>query len=297
MTAVNLPATLSALSRNLFYSAWFCPYAQRVWCTLNELNIKYELVESLEIDPQTNEYIKNEELLKYNPRGLVPTIARISTGKVDEAIEMILDEDELKARVAVYKNSIDVMKKIYEGYLDKEDDDGIMKPDKTGRKAPFLPHLVAQAKVLDERLCSPFYTILMKPEEEGISAWETMTNYYLPFFTNSLSYENDVISFYQCPYCDGERPSIVDFAVFPFIHRLYILEHYKGLTLPSTTKDEIEMKTKILDWCKRMEERPSVKQTLADREKLIPIYARYADGTAKSQVADAVRQGIDAHFV
>jgi glutathione S-transferase len=294
MAPVNIPV---AASRNVFFSAWFCPYAQRVWCTLNEFKIKYELVESLEIDHQTNEYIKDKELLKYNTRGLVPTIARLSTGKVDEEIEMILDEDELKERVSVYQNSIDVMKTIYSGYFDREDDDGITIPEKIGHEVPFLPHLYAQAKVFDERLCSPFYTILMKPEEERVSAWETMTKYYLPFFTNSLSYEDNGISFYQCPYCDGEQPTIVDFTVFPFIHRLYILEHYKGLTLPSTTNNEIEMKKKIFDWCKKMEERPSVKQTLADREKLIPIYARYADGTAKSQVADAVRQGIGAHFV
>ena len=38
-------------------------------------------------------------------------------------------------------------------------------------------------------------------------------------------------------------------------------------------------------------EKKNVKNTLQDDEKLIASYKRYADGSAKSQVGDAIRKG------
>ena len=89
----------------------------------------------------------------------------------------------------------------------------------------------------------------------------------------------------------------MDFCVFPFVHRLYIVEHYKELQLPDRTAQERKVKQKIDRWRTKMEARPSVRPTLASPGDLIPIYRRYADGTAKSKVGDSVRQGKQAHDV
>lgn len=40
-----------------------------------------------------------------------------------------------------------------------------------------------------------------------------------------------------------------------------------------------------------MRNAPAVKVTLQDDSKLLDIYQRYADGSAKSKVADAIRKG------
>eukprot|EP01026_Neomeris_dumetosa_P057595 TRINITY_DN5306_c1_g1_i2.p1 TRINITY_DN5306_c1_g1~~TRINITY_DN5306_c1_g1_i2.p1 ORF type:complete len:139 (-),score=3.23 TRINITY_DN5306_c1_g1_i2:17-391(-) len=57
------------------YSAWFCPYAQRTWITLNYLQVpNFKIIESLKINPTTMAYIKDSTLLQLNPKGLVPTM-------------------------------------------------------------------------------------------------------------------------------------------------------------------------------------------------------------------------------
>jgi len=40
-----------------------------------------------------------------------------------------------------------------------------------------------------------------------------------------------------------------------------------------------------------VEERPSVRDTTSEREKYLPIYQRYADDTAQSEMAKASRAG------
>ena len=55
---IPLSIMAAASSRNVLYSAYFCPYAQRVWAALNELELPFQLVESLEINP-VDEFIVN----------------------------------------------------------------------------------------------------------------------------------------------------------------------------------------------------------------------------------------------
>jgi len=51
----------------IFYSGWFCPFAQRVWIALNEKKIPYQYREE-------NPYHKEERFLKISPKGLVPAL-------------------------------------------------------------------------------------------------------------------------------------------------------------------------------------------------------------------------------
>ncbi|KAH7033622.1 glutathione S-transferase [Microdochium trichocladiopsis] len=50
------------------YGGWFCPFVQRAWITLHEKNVPHQYIE-------VNPYQKTPELLRLNPRGLVPTLA------------------------------------------------------------------------------------------------------------------------------------------------------------------------------------------------------------------------------
>ena len=251
----------------VLYSAWFCPFAQRAWMALNELEVPYELVESLTIDPQTEAYIKHPKLLSYNPNGLVPVLVFPNQHNEED------EEDVL------FSDSIPILKELY------------------GRRFQNEEHLLDQcfqeANHWNKRICSPFYPVLMRQDpKESEEVWNEMTGNLLAFCQH-LSLSDNPVLFY-----DGkETPGIVDLTVFPFVHRLYIVEHYKGFSLPETTEPQQEAKKKLIAWKKNMEARPAVAKTLATREALIPVYLRYADGTAKSKVAESVRKGQAAHDV
>ena len=74
------------VEETVFYTSWFCPYAQRVWIALREKGVEFNLTE---IDPyqptKPGEYSKvalslDEKRQKYpdwiaaSPRGLVPAL-------------------------------------------------------------------------------------------------------------------------------------------------------------------------------------------------------------------------------
>ena len=70
-----------------FFTAWFCPYAQRAWIALEHCGIKYKSIEALVL--VGNAYKKDARLLAANPAGLVPTLtssASSSTGKASKAV-------------------------------------------------------------------------------------------------------------------------------------------------------------------------------------------------------------------
>ena len=73
----------------------------------------------------------------------------------------------------------------------------------------------------------------------------------------------------------------------------YILEHYRGpeFAIPS---DDPKLEA-YYEWCRAVFAQPCVKSTLAEKDPLIVVYKRYADGSAKSKVGEAVMKGKAAH--
>ena len=57
-----------------FFSAWFCPYAQRAWIALEHTGVPFERIEALKLNEDRNSYWKDERLIAVNPKGLVPTL-------------------------------------------------------------------------------------------------------------------------------------------------------------------------------------------------------------------------------
>lgn len=262
---------LNGASKTVLYSAWFCPFAQRVWSALNELGVPHSRVESLRVDPETEAYIKDEGLLKTNPKGLVPT----------------LKQQHSNGNETIVCDSMKILNDLYSAE-NRNDQNSVQQ-------------LYEEAMEWNKKLCStPFYAVLMRQNKKELDeAWKELQESLTSFSEHLILKGTDgkEISFYKSDFASGESPSMVDFCVFPFIHRLYVIEHYKGLRLPQGTKGEKEVTKKIDSWREKMEDLPSVKQTLADAKDLIPIYRRYADGTAKSKVGDSIREGKNVHDV
>lgn len=276
-----------------FYSAWFCPYAQRAWLTLEHHNIPYEYVESLTVKENQKEgdhgYTKNARLLELNPKGLVPTLefppeidlpndlpyedklTKIGNSRVlTESIECI---DFLNAMARSKANSLG-------DDSDKHNDRDLI-PD---------PSLLSKAHEFNQNICSNFYKILMKPSlEEQKEAFESFSR-SISEFLNDVSQDHGF-------YTQSAHPTIVDITVIPWILRIPLLKHYR----PNFDISECvgkDVSEKLDAYIKRVENLDSVKKTLwKSQEDLIRVYKRYADGTATSQVGQAVRHGKNAHDV
>jgi glutathione S-transferase len=90
------------------------------------------------------------------------------------------------------------------------------------------------------------------------------------------------------PYFLGNEISLVDLIIAPWALRLWVFDHFKGgLNLPRGEPwlDRFEK------WLKAIEKRESVVETTSLREHYLPIYQRYADDTAQSELAKATREG------
>lgn len=96
------------------------------------------------------------------------------------------------------------------------------------------------------------------------------------------------------PFFLGAEPSLIDFVVAPWVVRLWIFEHFKGGSgIPAEGEggeDEAAW-ARLRAWKSAVESRPSVRDTTSDREYYLPIYQRYADDTAQSEMAKASRAG------
>jgi glutathione S-transferase len=84
----------------------------------------------------------------------------------------------------------------------------------------------------------------------------------------------------------------VDLTLLPWAYRFYVFEHYRGpdFKIPFTSKLE-----KYHEWYGHVMSLDSVKRTLPDKDKYLEHIKKYADGSARSKVANAVRRGVAAH--
>mmetsp|Transcript_132357 Transcript_132357/g.300854 ORF Transcript_132357/g.300854 Transcript_132357/m.300854 type:complete len:276 (+) Transcript_132357:2-829(+) len=253
-----------------FLSAWFCPYAQRAWIALNHHKIPYEKVEVLVLKRKPGQalreatgYEKHPLVLKHHPSGLVPTL---------------VDADE--AEPAVYDSLICVE------FCEDLATTGVVQGG-----TPLLPGDAVQrgrariwADYVNKQICSQFYKVLV-PKDLAVRAEAIEA-----FRAGLLKFQQEM----KGPFFFGAQLSIVDIALFPWAYRAIsvgIFETYRG---PEFALDSKEF-AGVYQWLKACEELEAVKSTLADPQDLKDTYHRYAEGTAESKVAEAVRIGKSAH--
>jgi glutathione S-transferase len=72
------------------------------------------------------------------------------------------------------------------------------------------------------------------------------------------------------PFLMGERMTLADIAIFPFLERLVVIEHYHGLSIPAESPF-----TELHRFREAMVAKPSVKRTLQSPDYFIKGYASY----------------------
>ena len=87
----------------------------------------------------------------------------------------------------------------------------------------------------------------------------------------------------QGPYFLGERPTLMDFTLYPFFERWAMLDFYRQVTLPPTAQS-------LRDWHSTMLSRASVQALLQPAAFYIQYYVRYADGSADGVTAREMRE-------
>lgn len=150
------------------------------------------------------------------------------------------------------------------------------------RLLPTGPYDRAYARIwgdfIGKKIVSLYYALLMKQNQEEHQEIKTQLANNLQEFTKAMHATG--------PFFQGEKLGYVDVMLAPYAARLYILKHYRGFELPQSSEFE-----RFYSWWEAVKNVPAVKTTLQDEDKLLATYQRYADGSARSQVADAIRKG------
>ncbi|KAF2008004.1 glutathione transferase omega-1 [Amniculicola lignicola CBS 123094] len=233
------------------HSGWFCPFVQRVWIALEEKAIAYQYIE-------VNPYHKPESLLKLNPRGLVPTLQYDNKPLYESTVLCEFLEE-------AYPN--------YAPQLLTED------PYERARTRIWTDFVTS-------RIIPAFHRFLQHQGTDGLEVKRDELLGYLKQFTREMSPSG--------PFFNGPEFQLIDIIIAPWALRLWVFDHFKGgLGVPERGKggEDEEVWGRWRMWLEAIEQRKSVKETTSDREHYLPIYQRYADDKAQSELAKATREG------
>jgi glutathione S-transferase len=91
----------------------------------------------------------------------------------------------------------------------------------------------------------------------------------------------------------GGRLSSADVSLMPWAYRYYIFEHYRGYSIP-VNDPALHAYWEWHNWAFSLD---SVRRTLPDKGRYLEHIGKYADSSARSKVANAVRRGVAAHEI
>lgn len=239
------------------YAGWFCPFVQRAWAVLEEKKIPYQYIE-------VNPYEKPQSLLKLNPRGLVPTL-----------------EYENKP---LFESTV-ICELLEEAY-----------PNQGPSLLPKDLYQRARMRIwtdfMTSRIIPSFHRFLQfQPEQKDFND-KGLTAAREEFLGHLKTFIKEMDS--KGPFFLGAEPSLIDFVVAPWAVRLWVFDHYKhgsGIPAPGHGGADEAMWARFHQWLYAVQTRDSIKNTTSEREHYLPIYQRYADDKAQSELAKATRSG------
>jgi glutathione S-transferase len=295
-----------------YLSAWFCPFAHRATLALSHHRdrIEYEWIEALgwkegnshppdqdnTVTPNNSIHTpaehssttkqpqywyyhwKAEELKRVNPSALVPTLIPID----------------------LETNLPDESRTVWESLVTVEYLDAVSGATTDDRLIPQSdPYIVALCRIWADKVnrecCSPYYGVLVRQDHQERKEHFQKLIQGLEHFSQQLiknrQYRNGSE---DGPLFLGKQLSSVDVALIPWAFRYYVFETYRGpeYAISRETQPQLEPYFRWYDSVMNLE---SVQRTLPDRQRYLEHIAKYADGSARSKVANAVRRGVAAH--
>lgn len=231
---------------------------QRAWLALEEKQIPYQYIE-------VNPYNKPRSLLSLNPRGLVPTLS-CAVGTTSKPL---------------YESTV-ILEYLEEAYSDH-------KP----RLLPHHPYERARARIwidyVTSRIVPAFHRFLQFQGGQGTSIDLMREEFllHLKEWTKEMHPEG--------PFFLGREIGLPDLVLAPWAVRLWVFDEFKegGLGIPGEGQggEDEGVWSRWRKWLKAVEGRESIQQTTSEKQLYMPIYKRYAENTAQSELAKAVRAG------
>lgn len=196
-------------------------------------------------------YNKTPEWLAINPRGMVPVI--VHNGK------------------SVYESAVCIE------YVDEAWETG---KDLLSKDLYQKARIRIQSDYVGKKIVPPFYRLLMKKlDDEQTAAKQDLVTALKVLFAEKEQSDG--------PLFGGKVLNMVDIMLVPFAYRFaVILPRYRNWSVPEESGLE-----PYHQWYAAVCQCESVRGTMPDEEKLVESYRRYAEDTAQSQVAEAVRKG------
>lgn len=272
----------AAVPKFRYLSAWFCPFAHRATVALEHHagKVDYEWIEALGWEQRKDEnnvtgtgqewwyHWKADELKRSNPSALVPTLIPVDpiTGESDET------------------------KSVHESLVTIEFVDQISGATGKDRLVSEDPYEAARSRIWDDKVnrdcCSPYYGVLVrKEEEERMEHFETLVK-------GLTSFSKELTKTCGPLFLADAQLSNVDLALLPWAFRYYVFEHYRGPNYVIPVSVELEP---YHEWYDHVINLDCVKRTLPDKDRYLEHIGKYADSSARSKVANAVRRGVAAH--
>lgn len=163
-------------------------------------------------------------------------------------------------------------------------------PQHTPRLLPGDPYERARTRIWSDfvgsRIIPAYHRFLQHQGADGLAEKQAEFLNYLKEFTREMHV--------QGPYFLGSDFSLIDVVIAPWANRLWVFDHFKGgLGIPEEGEggEDEEVWGRWRKWVAAVEARKSVKETMSDRERYLPIYQRYAEDRAQSEAAKAIRAG------
>ena len=145
---------------------------------------------------------------------------------------------------------------------------------------PTTPAKRAHARIwidfISKTFVPTYYRMLCRQDQEEQEAAKKAMSEHVHDFTKAMSSEG--------PFFLGKHFSAVDIALIPWVQRFYVLKYYRKFEVEPSEPE------RFTTWVQACLSRPSVSATIADSDKLLHSYARYADNSAATKVAEAINK-------
>lgn len=161
---------------------------------------------------------------------------------------------------------------------------------------PKDPYERARARIwidyVTSRIIPSFHRFLQYQPEETASKDAGLEQARQDLLTHLKAWAKEMHP--EGPFFLGSELSLPDLVLAPWAVRLWVFDEFKhGLGIPAEGAggaDEGVWK-RFRKWIGAIESRKSVRETTSETEFYMPIYKRYADNVAQSELAKATRSG------